>query len=69
VFQVRGSQVWRDQAAAIVAKDRKCSTSDIQRKLAVGYNKAAKLVELMDEAGVVSQANHLGKREVLVPER
>ena len=58
-----------DQAVAIVAKDRKCSTSYIQRKLSVGYNKAAKLVELMEEQGVVSQANHVGKREVLVPER
>jgi S-DNA-T family DNA segregation ATPase FtsK/SpoIIIE len=58
-----------DQAVAIVAKDRKCSTSYIQRKLGVGYNKAAKLVEQMEEAGVVSTANHVGKREVLVPER
>ena len=58
-----------DQAVAIVAKDRKCSTSYIQRKLGVGYNKAAKLVEQMEEQGVVSQANHVGKREVLVPER
>jgi S-DNA-T family DNA segregation ATPase FtsK/SpoIIIE len=58
-----------DQAVAIVAKDRKCSTSYIQRKLGVGYNKAAKLVELMEDQGVVSQANHVGKREVLVPER
>ena len=54
---------------AIVAKDRKCSTSYIQRKLSVGYNKAAKLVEMMEEQGVVSHANHVGKREVLVPER
>lgn len=58
-----------DQAVAIVAKDRKCSTSYIQRKLSVGYNKAAKLVEQMEQEGVVSQANHVGKREVLVPER
>jgi DNA segregation ATPase FtsK/SpoIIIE-like protein len=50
-------------------QDRKCSTSYIQRKLSVGYNKAAKLVEMMEEQGVVSQANHVGKREVLVPER
>jgi S-DNA-T family DNA segregation ATPase FtsK/SpoIIIE len=64
-----GDDLLYDQAVAIVAKDRKCSTSDIQRKLSVGYNKAAKLVELMEEAGVVSQANHVGKREVLVPER
>jgi DNA segregation ATPase FtsK/SpoIIIE, S-DNA-T family len=58
-----------DQAVAIVAKDRKCSTSYIQRKLSVGYNKAAKLVEQMEAEGVISQANHVGKREVLVPER
>ncbi len=64
-----GDDLLYDQAVAIVAKDRKCSTSYIQRKLSVGYNKAAKLVELMEEAGVVSQANHVGKREVLVPER
>ena len=58
-----------DHGGAIVAKDRKCSTSYIQRKLAIGYNKAAKLVEQMEEQGVVTQANHVGKREVLVPER
>ena len=57
-----------DQAVAIVAKDRKCSTSYIQRKLGIGYNKAAKLVEQMEDQGVVSPANHVGKREVLVPE-
>ena len=55
-------------AVAIVAKDRKCSTSYIQRKLAIGYNKAARLVEQMEDQGVVSPANHVGKREVLVPE-
>ena len=57
-----------DQAVAIVAKDRKCSTSYIQRKLAIGYNKAARLVEQMEDQGVVSPANHVGKREVLIPE-
>lgn len=57
-----------DLAVAIVAKDRKCSTSYIQRKLAIGYNKAARLVEQMEDQGVVSGANHVGKREVLVPE-
>jgi S-DNA-T family DNA segregation ATPase FtsK/SpoIIIE len=41
----------------------------IQRKLSVGHNKAATLVEMMEEAGGVSQADHVGKREVLVPER
>ncbi|TCP61598.1 S-DNA-T family DNA segregation ATPase FtsK/SpoIIIE [Rhodovulum bhavnagarense] len=58
-----------DQAVAIVLKDRKCSTSYIQRKLAIGYNKAARLVEQMEEEGVVSPANHVGKREILVPEQ
>ncbi|WP_282024479.1 DNA translocase FtsK [Limimaricola cinnabarinus] len=57
-----------DQAVQIVARDRKCSTSYIQRKLAIGYNKAARLVEQMEDQGVVSAANHVGKREVLVPE-
>lgn len=57
-----------DQAVAIVARDRKCSTSYIQRKLAIGYNKAARLVEQMEDQGVVSSANHVGKREILIPE-
>ena len=64
-----GEDALYDQAVAIVAQDRKCSTSYIQRKLSIGYNKAAKLVEQMEDEGVVSQANHVGKREVLVPER
>jgi DNA segregation ATPase FtsK/SpoIIIE, S-DNA-T family len=57
-----------DQAVAIVAKDRKCSTSYIQRKLGIGYNKAARLVEQMEENSVVTPANHVGKREILLPE-
>ena len=57
-----------DQAVAIVAKDRKCSTSYIQRRLSIGYNRAAKIVEKMEEQGIVSQANHVGKREILIPE-
>ena len=57
-----------DQAVAIVARDRKCSTSYIQRRLSIGYNKAAKIVETMEEQGVVSQANHVGKREILISE-
>ncbi len=63
-----GEDALYDQAVAIVARDRKCSTSYIQRKLAIGYNKAARLVEQMEDEGVVSAANHVGKREVLVPE-
>jgi len=63
-----GDDALYDQAVMIVARDRKCSTSYIQRKLAIGYNKAARLVEQMEDQGVVSSANHVGKREVLVPE-
>ncbi|MBS8227120.1 DUF2312 domain-containing protein [Vannielia litorea] len=56
------------QAAEMVIQDRKCSTSYIQRKLAIGYNKAARLVEAMEEAGIVSPPNSVGKRDVLVAE-
>jgi len=55
-----------DRAVNIVLRDRKCSTSYIQRRLSVGYNKAASLVERMEEEGVVGPANHAGKREILV---
>jgi S-DNA-T family DNA segregation ATPase FtsK/SpoIIIE len=55
-----------DRAVNIVLRDRKCSTSYIQRRLSVGYNKAASLVERMEQEGVVSAANHSGKREILV---
>ncbi|MFT5743942.1 MAG: S-DNA-T family DNA segregation ATPase FtsK/SpoIIIE, partial [Paracoccaceae bacterium] len=64
-----GEDALYDTAVAIVAKDRKCSTSYIQRKLAIGYNKAARLVEQMEDEGIVSGANHVGKREILIPER
>jgi S-DNA-T family DNA segregation ATPase FtsK/SpoIIIE len=57
-----------DRAVAIVARDRKCSTSYIQRKLQIGYNRAARLVDEMENQGVVGPANHVGKREVLVGE-
>ena len=64
-----GEDALYDQAVGIVVRDRKCSTSYIQRKLAIGYNKAARLVEQMEDQGVVSSANHVGKREILVPEQ
>ncbi len=55
-----------DQAVSVVAREGKASTSFIQRHLNIGYNKAAKLIEQMEKEGVVSVANHVGKREVLV---
>ena len=64
-----GEDALYDTAVQIVIKDRKCSTSYIQRKLAIGYNKAARLVEQMEDQGLVSPANHVGKREILVPEQ
>jgi DNA segregation ATPase FtsK/SpoIIIE, S-DNA-T family len=56
------------QAVAIVKRDRKASTSYIQRRLQIGYNRAASLMERMEQEGIVGQANHAGKREILVPE-
>ena len=55
-----------DQAVSLVAREGKASTSFIQRHLQIGYNRAAKLIEQMEKEGVVSAANHVGKREVLV---
>jgi S-DNA-T family DNA segregation ATPase FtsK/SpoIIIE len=54
-----------DQAVAVVTRDRKASTSYIQRRLQIGYNRAASLIERMEKEGVVSAANHAGKRDVL----
>ncbi|MGD9293775.1 MAG: DNA translocase FtsK [Roseobacter sp.] len=64
-----GEDALYDSAVQVVLNDRKCSTSYIQRKLAIGYNKAARLVEQMEDQGLVSPANHVGKREILVPEQ
>ncbi|HET7166328.1 MAG TPA: DNA translocase FtsK 4TM domain-containing protein [Pseudolabrys sp.] len=56
------------QAVAIVKRDRKASTSYIQRRLQIGYNRAATIMERMEEEGIVAQPNHAGKREILIPE-
>ena len=57
-----------DKALAIVARERKATTSYIQRRLEIGYNRAARLIERMEEEGVISRPNHQGKREVLLPD-
>ncbi|MBD9375085.1 DNA translocase FtsK [Rhizobium sp. ARZ01] len=54
-----------DKAVKVVLRDRKCSTSYIQRRLSIGYNRAASLVERMERDGLVGAANHVGKREIL----
>ena len=57
-----------DQAVAVVLRDGKASTSYIQRRLGIGYNRAASIIERMEEEGIVGPANHAGKREILVPQ-
>ena len=57
-----------EQAVAIVRRDRKASTSYIQRRLQIGYNRAATIMERMENEGVVGQPNHAGKREILIGE-
>ncbi|MGX1098380.1 DNA translocase FtsK [Amorphus sp. MBR-141] len=55
-----------DKAVAVVLRDRKASTSYIQRRLSIGYNRAASIIERMEDEGLVGAANHAGKREILV---
>ena len=57
-----------DQAVAIILRDRKVSTSYVQRQLRIGYNRAADLIDQMEAQGVISAPNHAGKREILVPD-
>src|SRR5690606_14574434 len=58
-----------DEAVAFVLESRRASISSVQRKLRIGYNRAARLIEAMEEAGVVSPMNSNGSREILVPKR
>ena len=60
-----GDDMLYDQAVALVCRERKASTSFVQRHLQIGYNRAARIIEKMEAEGVVSRANHVGKREVL----
>lgn len=57
-----------DQAVAIVSNDRKASTSYIQRRLSIGYNRAADLIDRMEQEGMISEAGSGGKREIFLPE-
>jgi S-DNA-T family DNA segregation ATPase FtsK/SpoIIIE len=57
-----------DQAVALVLRERKASTSFIQRHLQIGYNRAARIMDQLEADGIVSSANHVGKREVLGPQ-
>ena len=52
-------------AVDIIKNEGKASTSFLQRKLQIGYNRAARIIDMMEEKGIVSKANHVGKREVL----
>ena len=60
-----GDDALYDQAVALVCRERRASTSFVQRHLQIGYNRAARIIERMESEGVVSRANHVGKREVL----
>ncbi|WP_020590382.1 FtsK/SpoIIIE family DNA translocase [Kiloniella laminariae] len=64
----KGDELY-DNAVAVVIKSRKASTSFVQRQLQIGYNRAATIIERMEDEGLISSANHVGKREVLVPDR
>ena len=59
-----GDMLYR-QAVAVVCRERKASTSFVQRHLQIGYNRAARIIERMEAEGIVSAANHVGKREVM----
>ena len=57
-------QLYAD-AIHLVKSEGKASTSFLQRKLLIGYNRAARIIDMMEDEGIVSKANHVGKREVL----
>jgi S-DNA-T family DNA segregation ATPase FtsK/SpoIIIE len=67
-FGEEGGDLYQ-KAVAIVLRDRKASTSYVQRRLQIGYNRAASIIERMEKEGIVSPANHAGKREILVEGR
>ena len=60
-----GNDELYDSAIKIVQTEKKASTSFLQRKLQIGYNRAARIIDMMEAEGIVSKANHVGKRDVL----
>ena len=64
-FSDGGDELY-DKAVSIVCREKKASTSFIQRHLQIGYNRAARIIEKMEAEGIISPANHVGRREVLV---
>lgn len=68
VFSANSGDELFDKAVEIVARDRKVSTSYLQRQLKVGYNRAADLVDRMEREGMISSADHVGKRQILLPD-
>jgi DNA segregation ATPase FtsK/SpoIIIE, S-DNA-T family len=60
-----GDDEMYDRAVEVVCRERKASTSFVQRHLQIGYNRAARIIERMEAEGVISRANHAGKRQVL----
>ena len=65
IVSEEGQDELYEMALKIVKTEKKASTSFLQRKLQIGYNRAARIVDQMEDNGVVSKANHVGKREVL----
>jgi S-DNA-T family DNA segregation ATPase FtsK/SpoIIIE len=61
----KGGDALYDQAIDLISRERKASTSFVQRHLQIGYNRAARIIEQMEADGIIGPANHVGKREVL----
>jgi S-DNA-T family DNA segregation ATPase FtsK/SpoIIIE len=66
LLEAGGGNSLYDQAVQLVVREQKASTSFVQRHLKIGYNRAATIIEEMERNGVISAANHVGKREVLI---
>jgi S-DNA-T family DNA segregation ATPase FtsK/SpoIIIE len=64
-FDVSGDDPLYNEAVSLILKEGKASTSFIQRHLKIGYNRAARIIDMMENSGIVSPANHVGKREII----